>query len=269
MKNNPKNECFEFKKFEIISKPCNVLMEDEWYEIADDSHFWLEWRFSAMIKQINEVGIPLYKEIKALEVGCGIGILRNRLESKSKWIIDAIDLNQKALIKAKPGRGRTILYNVFDECDSLLEAYDVVILYDVIEHIKDTKSFLNSVLKHLKVGGFLMVDVPALQALFSLYDKVLGHFRRYNIKTLTNEFRGLNIKIIDIRYWGLFLLPLLILRKIIMFFIKKDNKVITQTGFKPPSIFINKILHVLMRVETRFLNKPFLGTSLLMISRKK
>ena len=145
---------------EIISQISDISMDDEWYEIATEAHFWLEWRLRAMLQQINQLNIPINQKLKALEVGCGSGILRQSIESTTNWDVDAADLNIKALSKVKTGRGKTILYNIFDENKSLIELYDVVILYDVLEHIKSTRPFIESLMKHIKPNGYLLMYLP-------------------------------------------------------------------------------------------------------------
>ena len=56
----------------------------------------------------------------------------------------------------------------------------MVVLFDVLEHIPDTQPFLSSVIRHIKLNGFLLINVPALQTLYSKYDETVGHVRRYN-----------------------------------------------------------------------------------------
>ena len=257
-----------FYDIEILSNSGNISMNEEWYEYSSGSHFWFKWRLMAMFKQIGQLKIPINKKLKVLEVGCGSGNLRQSIEAITNWNVDAADLNMKALSNIVPGRGKTICYNIFDENELLIESYDVVILYDVLEHIENTKPFIESLIKHLKPNGHLLINVPSLNILFSIYDKKMGHFRRYNKKSLINEFKDVNLKIIDTRYWGFFMLPLLIIRTILMFIlIKKENKII-KYGFKPPNVYFNKIFNTIARVEIMLLSKPILGTSLLLVGKK-
>ena len=121
-------------------------------------------------------GIPLRR---ALEIGCGNGVARRMLERDLGIAIDGCDLNQPALEMAKPGRGRLFVYNHIRPRPSLLERYDAVFLLDVIEHIRDDSAFLSAALRHLRQGGLLVVNVPAGMLLFSDYDRVQGHVKRY------------------------------------------------------------------------------------------
>jgi len=243
-------------------------MEDEWYDIAVNTHFWLKWRLYALLKQIRQLGIPSNNKLRVLEVGCGIGELRNSIEMSTEWNVDAADLNLDALTKAKPGRGKTLLYDIFDESASLVNSYDIIILFDVLEHIENTKPFIVSLLKHLKPNGHLLINVPAFNMLFSAYDKKMGHFRRYNRKALINEFRKSNLKILDTRYWGLTLFPILVLRTCILHCIKYREETIVKRGFQPPSNWVNEGFKFIARIETNLIYSPPFGTSLLLVGQK-
>jgi SAM-dependent methyltransferase len=59
-------------------------------------------------------------------------------------------------------------------------AFDVVGLFDVIEHLDDPVKALASALGFAKPGGFVVGTVPALMALWSSIDEHAGHKTRYS-----------------------------------------------------------------------------------------
>jgi SAM-dependent methyltransferase len=63
-------------------------------------------------------------------------------------------------------------------------SYDTVLFIDVIEHIEKDALELEASSRLLRPEGYLIVLAPAYQWLFSPYDAAIGHFRRYNKKTL-------------------------------------------------------------------------------------
>lgn len=220
-----------------------------------------------MLRQLKQVGVPLQKKLKVLDVGCGRGVLGAQVEGFSNWTIDGADLNLDALSKAKPGRGKKLLYNVCEEREPFIEAYDIVILFDVLEHINNTRPFLSSVLRHIKPGGLLLLNVPALRAFFSAYDKLVGHMRRYNKKTLAEEFNGFNLEIVDMRYWGLTMVALLAIRKLMMSAVRPNTQTV-KWGFDPRSTFVHNVLRGMMHAETAAFSKAPVGSSLLMVGAK-
>ncbi len=258
----------ENNNIDVISEVDSIFMDDEWYDIANTSHFWFKWRLNAMLNQIQDIEIATDKNFNVLEVGCGTCILRDSLEKETCWIIDAADMNIKALSRAQPSRGKTLFYNIFDENENYVSFYDVVLLIDVLEHIEEPNLFLKSLLKHIKPGGYLIINVPALNSLYSKYDKKVGHFRRYNKSSLLKEFNISDVKILDLRYWGFTLIPILFIRFVLMKFINQSNKNIINNGFKPPKKFINDIFSKISDIEVKYIHKPILGTSLLLTAKK-
>lgn len=257
-------------QIEIISPLQSHAFLESWYDLSDESHFWFKWRFAALLRQFHDLNFPLREKLKVLDVGCGTGVLRSQLEAATAWTVDATDLDYNALRRMKPGRGRTLYYDIFGENPKLKESYDAVLLFDVLEHIEQTQPFVKALLSHLKVGGFLLVNVPALQFLHSRYDDIAGHVRRYDLETLQDELRGFNMAIIDVRYWGLANVPLLLLRKLwLSLSPDRKNEEIIQQGFDPPSPWVNKLLLRIMKSELKLTSRPSLGSSVLMIGQKQ
>ena len=63
--------------------------------------------------------------------------------------------------------------------------YPLVLALDVLEHVEDDASFLEtSVLPRIQDEGLFIVSVPAFQWLFTTHDQALGHFRRHNRTSL-------------------------------------------------------------------------------------
>ena len=150
----------------------------------------------------------------------------------------------------------------------LREAYDAVVLFDVLEHIQEPELFLTAACWHLKPGGWIFVNVPALTGLFSRYDEAVGHFRRYSPASLRHLLTNqpIELELIEIRYWGLLLVPIAWVRKILLKRIHPDK--IVETGFRPPSRWINTALKWVMLLETSWLNHPPWGTSIMAMVRK-
>jgi 2-polyprenyl-3-methyl-5-hydroxy-6-metoxy-1,4-benzoquinol methylase len=259
----------DYGNVEVISKVREFSFADGWYELTNDSHFWFQWRLVALLGQLKRLGIPLTAQLKALEIGGGTGVLRSQIEQSTRWWVDMTDLDIDALTRSEPGRGRLMYYDISEERESFIEAYDVVVLFDVLEHIPDTQPFLSSVIRHIKPNGFLLVNVPALQTLYSKYDETVGHVRRYNRKTLAKEFNRFNVEIHDMCYWGMTMVPVAVLRKFILKMLgnMQEHQTIS-CGFEPPHPLVNRVLSVLMRIETALLSKPLVGTSILMVGQK-
>ena len=255
-------------RVEYLTPIQSIAFPDEWYEINAEEHFWFEWRARAANAMIRRTGVPVDQPLRVLDIGCGTGITCRQLRRTTEWIFDGADLNVDALSRCDLGApGRILYYDLLEKRAEFHEQYDVAILFDVVEHIEDTRPFLEAVLYHLKPGGVLLVNVPALMGLFGVYDTVAGHFRRYTLQTLAEEFAPFKAAVIDQRYWGFSMVPLLWVRKLVLRD-QTDEASAIRTGFRPPSRLAHTILKGAMSLETAVLKRPPLGSSVMTAVRK-
>ena len=64
------------------------------------------------------------------------------------------------------------------------ETFDTLLYIDVLEHIEDDRGEMRAALSHLKPGGRIIVLSPAHPGLFTDFDRVIGHYRRYTKSSL-------------------------------------------------------------------------------------
>ncbi len=255
------------KHVEILSPVDDVPFPAEWYDLNSPDHFWFRWRFAVVQRLLKSLKLDLRAPARALDIGCGVGTSRDQIEGFTAWTIDGVDLNLQALGRARPGRGRLFFYDILKPRPEFVSTYDYVFLFDVLEHIAPTPEFVESVLRPLRPGGLLFVNVPALEWLRSEYDTAAGHFRRYTANSLACEFQNQPARVEDVRYWGFSLVPLLLIRKA-MLLRRQDPGEIIRFGFQPPSRWLNNVLSFAARMETTVLRHPLTGTSVLAAVRK-
>ena len=63
----------------------------------------------------------------------------------------------------------------------------------VLEHIKNDKKEIAKATKRLKKNGYLIFIVPAHPKIYSELDKLVGHYRRYEIKFFKKKFLALTL----------------------------------------------------------------------------
>lgn len=244
-------------EIEFLSPASTVSMSDQWFDFAAPDHFWMQWRHRILLRALRQPG-PIRR---ALEIGCGSGIAREMLERDAGLAIDGCDLNRRALEMANPGKGRLFVYNILEQKASMLGQYDAVFLLDVIEHIDDDAAFLSAALQHLRPGGLVVLNVPANKLLFSNYDRVAGHVRRYSRHGLRKLLERCRVEAAVIEPWGLSMVPLLLARKFLLHRASANETI--RRGFAPPNKTAKWLLHRLKNIETTL---PFImpfGTSLL------
>jgi SAM-dependent methyltransferase len=122
---------------------------------------------------------------EVLEVGAGIGANTLALAGLDyeRWTClepDAVLATRIAL----PTSGRhKVATGTID--DLPVEAkFDAILYIDVLEHIEDDRAEMARAAAHLKPGGVVIVLAPAHPFLFTPFDAVIGHFRRYTRASL-------------------------------------------------------------------------------------
>ncbi|HLF35910.1 MAG TPA: class I SAM-dependent methyltransferase [Cyclobacteriaceae bacterium] len=83
------------------------------------------------------------------------------------------------------------------------ESFDTVFALNVIEHIGNDHLAVKNIRQFLPNGGRIIILVPAYQALYNGFDKNLGHFRRYNLKSLNRLMVSNGFKIIYHQYFNI------------------------------------------------------------------
>src|SRR5262249_16939238 len=90
-----------------------------------------------------------------------------------------------------------------------IDPFDAVLALDVIEHLNDDRAAIRRLASLAVPGGLVIVSVPALPELFSEFDAIQGHRRRYLPETLRAGFEGSGLDVLAIRWWCGLMVPLL------------------------------------------------------------
>ena len=79
---------------------------------------------------------------------------------------------------------------------------NIILLLDVLEHIKDPLSELSNIYNHNRVAddALFIITVPAFQFLMTKHDLRLGHYCRYNIESIKGLVKKLNLNILESGY---------------------------------------------------------------------
>jgi len=251
----------------IISLRDNFHFVREWYELSSADHFWIQWRFQVLKKMLTRLALPVNESLRGVDIGCGNSVLRQQIESATQWSMDGFELDQYALSMGTQTRGQLYLYDIRDRNPDFEEKFDVISMFDILEHYSDPDSFLRDTLFHLKKGGYCIINVPAVELLRSRYDEVAGHELRYSVKILRRHAERVGFRVLDVRYWGFSLIfPLWVRRYVVSAY--EDGGEVIKKGFTPPGKLAHVLLKLMGKMETTLAPWVPLGTSVLMIAQK-
>lgn len=237
----------------------------ELYQV-ENSHWWHRHKRKVVHQLINKF---CHKKGRILDVGAGAGKILQEMK-QAGWQVSGVDIEKQAQIEsAKRGisvKLTDVSKNHFPFKDN---SFDSVLALDLLEHLADNQRCLGEMKRVLKTKGIIIISVPAYEKLFSYWDKMVGHYRRYSAKSLQRLCRKNDLKIIFLSYYFSFLIiPALIIR-LTKKLINLEKKSDFQTNPLPKLIvpFI-KILSKMEQILLRYVRLPF-GLSLICVAQKK
>lgn len=126
-----------------------------------------------------------------LEVGAGIGETAPYIfiDSVRQWVCLEPDVSfcrqiEESIEEKKLPAVCSVVNGTLDTLEHA-ELFDTILYMDVLEHIEEDAKELENAMHRLKLGGKIIVLSPAHPLLFSAFDKAIGHFRRYTLKSLS------------------------------------------------------------------------------------
>lgn len=145
-----------------------------------------------------------------VEVGAGTGSFSEMLlktKPESLALVEPSDLYGDLVSNISESRNGTKVdfYNaVFSAVANEIterQKPDSIIYVNVLEHVEDDEHELKLIYDSLSEGGHCFIFVPALTALYSEFDRKLGHFRRYTKKELETKCAAAGFKLLKSKYF--------------------------------------------------------------------
>lgn len=169
-------------------------------------HPWHHARTKLLLALLRSLNIHPPADI--LDVGCGWGLTLDALERQDYQVV-GLDISRRALERVeRPGRN-LIAADITRPLPQNAKQYSVVVALDLIEHLDDDRAAILRLAQLTKPAGFIIISVPALPDLFSDFDAVQGHRRRYLPDTLREACSESGLIVERIFWWGSWLVTLL------------------------------------------------------------
>lgn len=240
-------------------------MKPEAYETmarTEDRHWWFAGRRTIITSLL--AGLRLAPSARILEIGAGTG---GNLAMLSRFgATSAVELDGFAREKAIEKTGVAVEEGYLpDGLPSTVTSFDLVCLFDVLEHIEDDGRALWALNPLLKPGGRVLLTVPAYPWMWSRHDVKLHHFRRYTKETLLARCKAGGFEIERISYFNTFLLPLAVATRLA----EKLKRTVGNSGEEIPPAPINALFRSIFSSERailKYVDIPF-GLSLLAVLR--
>ena len=166
------------------------------------------WWHVAKRQLITEV-LSKYAPPPGLLVEGGIGSSRNLLEfSELGYDVTGFDLMPEAVeLGRQKGLSHVAVHDLEQPWPVAENSLRAVVLLDVIEHVEHPITVLSHVKRALRPDGAVVVTVPAYQWMFSEWDRLLGHYRRYSPAMLEEQATAAGLKLVWATHWNSFTFP--------------------------------------------------------------
>jgi SAM-dependent methyltransferase len=149
----------------------------------DEHHWWYRGRRRIVRGEIERLGLGADgREVRVLDAGCGSG--RTLDELCDYGTVSGIELSEAGVEAARRRGHEDVRRGRVERLPWPDATFDLVTCLDVVEHTDDDRATLRELRRVTRPGGWLLVTVPAYQALWSAHDVVNDHKRRYNRRTL-------------------------------------------------------------------------------------
>jgi SAM-dependent methyltransferase len=225
-------------------------------------HVWFQLRTAVVLEATR--GLLRAGARRFVDFGCGNGHLMAALEQQG-WETAGVDMHVEGLRRAETATRGTLFCGRIPSV-RLLERVDAAGLFDVIEHAPDDLAVLRHVHDQLVPGGAIVITVPAMPALWSEFDVLLGHKRRYTRATLRAVIERAGFICDDVRYCFSFTVPGIWMQRRFLGRTRSSRRAYYTT----PSPAASRALRALGRLERTLarhsIRSPF-GSSLLAIGR--
>jgi SAM-dependent methyltransferase len=217
----------------------------------EDEHWWYRERRHLLAGAVRGLTPGV-----ALDVGAAGGGNTRVLRSLG-WRPVALEYGQAGAEVARD-RGLAVMRADMVRLPVADHSLDLVVAFDVLEHIEDDDAAAAEAYRVLRPGATLLVAVPADPRLWSAHDEAVGHVRRYTRPTLHSLLARAGFTIESMTSWNVLLRPVVALRR------RKSN----GSDLDELHPVVNAGLRAVITAERYLPVKRLPGVSLLVTARR-
>lgn len=187
-----------------------IFYERYWNERQEMGDEKIKW-------EAVKSNIPIGKNIRFLDFGCGKGFLLSKiLKVNPDLLTTGADISKIAIEYAKKiiPSGKFFVLEDGKELPFKNNYFDFILAADVLEHIYDTELILSEIARILKPGKRIFISVPYHGMLKNIIVTFLGfdsyfdpkqpHIRFYTKKNLFKTVENAGLRVIKHGYYGRF-----------------------------------------------------------------
>lgn len=189
-------------------------MEPREYErmfSLEERHWWYRGLRRQLLLALDRTPPALDRPRRCLDAGCGCGMnliaLRRHLGPGAYCI--GCDFSAAALGFAAQRELRDLASASVEQLPYAAGAFDLILSTDVLYHagVRDDVAALREFSRCLTPGGWLLLNLPAFNALRSAHDAAIHTARRYTRRGLAEKLRTAGLQPVRLHHWNWILFP--------------------------------------------------------------
>lgn len=242
------------------------------FEELERTHWWFRGRRTVYLGILRH-HLAGRRPARVLDLGCGMGGFLEGLGELGERVYPS-DVSVEGLARCAdrgfPGGVVSSGY-ALPYADA---SFDLVCMFDAIEHIEDDARVMREVARILVPGGLALATVPAYQFLYANNDRIAQHHRRYDRRMLRTALEQAGLVVERNTHTNVFLFPVILPAVLLLKAIERlrprsldpDH---TNLSWPMPA-FVNSLLHAVFAAELPF-SRRFdwpAGHSICAIARK-
>ena len=231
----------------------------------EQTYWWYVARL-AILKRFVGRALGRRRGLRILNLGCGTGATSEGFQEFGE--VMSADPSHMAVTFCR-SRGLANLAECSAERLAFADgSFDLVMMYDVLEHVEHDIEALREIRRVLKQGGLAALTVPAFRFMWSRMDDIALHRRRYLRRELRERMRTAGLSVLRTTYFNTLLFPVALAER--AWERVSRAKVSGETFLPAVPPLLNSILKTVFRSEARLLDRmdfPF-GLSLLSVARR-
>jgi len=240
------------------------------YFKVEDKHWWFVGRRRILLALLDRfLPEPPSHPRKILDVGCGTGTMLRYLSAYGE--VQGADADAEAVHFCRV-RGLDNVCRLTGETIPFSDnSFDLISMFDVLEHIEDDRGTLREIFRVLKRDGMLILTVPAYRFLWGAQDEISFHKRRYRASEIEERLNEAGFVLIKLSYFNTLLFPFIAVIRLARAFTRR-RPVELQSDFTLTSEgAANDLLARIFAWERHLVARwdlPF-GVSIVGVARKK
>ena len=143
-----------------------------------------------------------------LEAGSGHGAVTQHLARGRRFVASDLSESCLSILRARFADWPNVEVRRMDlrEVD-IEETFDSTVIVNLLEHVYDDAGALRALRERLRPGGNCLIYVPALNWVYSDYDRGAGHYRRYSKRRLAAVVREAGLRPLRLHYVNMLAVP--------------------------------------------------------------